>query len=121
MRIIEAMKNSAPSASVALFEKAVSTLTETRVACVYPAEINSSGEITSYRIETVVHYPFAKQGGTTRTSLSNVYPSKEAMREEIKRFFSEVRTRRLIRPRQKEARIKRALKFPTHIEDSLDS
>lgn len=90
MRIIEAMKNSAPSASVALFEKAVSTLTDTRVACVYPAEINSNGEITSYRIETVVHSPFAKQGETTRTSASNVYPSKEVMREEIKRFFSEV-------------------------------
>ena len=90
MRIIEAMKNSAPTANVALFEKAISTLTETRVACVYPAEINIGGEITSYRVETVVHYPFAKPGETTRTSVSNVYPSKEAMREVIKRFFSEL-------------------------------
>lgn len=90
MRIIEAMKNSAPAANVALYEKAISTLAETRVACVYPAEIDSSGEITSYRIETVVHYPFAKLGETTRTSVSNVYPSKEAMREAIKRFFSEL-------------------------------
>lgn len=90
MRIIEAVKNSAPIANVALYEKAISTLTETRVACVYPAEIDSSGEITSYRIETVVHYPFAKPGETTRTSASNVYSSKGAMRKEIKRFFSEV-------------------------------
>lgn len=90
MRIIEAMKSSAPTANVALYEKAISTLTETRVACVYPAEINSSGEITSYRIETSVHCHFSKPGETTRTSLSNVYPSKEAMREAIKRFFSEL-------------------------------
>lgn len=90
MRIIEAMKNSAPTADTALFEKAVSTLTETRVACVYPAEIDSSGEITSYRIDSVVYCHFAKPGETTRTSVSNVYPSKEAMREAIKRFFSEL-------------------------------
>ena len=90
MRIIEAMKNSAPTANTALYEKAISTLTETRVACVYPAEIDSNGEITSYQIDSVVYFHFAKHGETTRTSVSNVYSSKEAMREEIKRFFSEL-------------------------------
>lgn len=88
MRIIKAVESIAPSTSEALFEKAVSTLTETRVIQVYADAIDAEGNITRYTTLQVVHYPKAKYGETIRTSLSTTHDTPEEMRAAVKEFFT---------------------------------
>lgn len=84
------MATTAPTNAEALFEKAISTLTETRVIQVYADAIDADGNITCYRAQQVIHYPKAKHGQTTRTSLSTTYNSAEAMRAAVKAFFENI-------------------------------
>ena len=90
MRIIDAMQNSAPTKAEALYEKAVSTLTETRVARVYAEEIDNYGVVDSYRIEWVIHRPKATRGETQRKSSSHIYSSNADMRTWLRNFFASV-------------------------------
>lgn len=90
MRIIDAMQNSTPAKAEALYEKAASTLTETRVARVYAEEIDNFGVVDSYRIEWVIHHPKAKHGETQRESSSRIYSSNADMRAWLRNFFAPV-------------------------------
>ena len=90
MRIIDAMQNSTPAKAEALYEKAVSTLTETRVARVYAEEIDNYGVVDSYRIEWVIHHPKAKHSETQRESSSRIYSSNADMRTWMRNFFAPV-------------------------------
>ena len=90
MRIIDAMQNSTPAKAEALYEKAVSTLTETRVARVYAEEIDNYGVVDSYRIEWVIYRPKAKHGETKRESSSLTPLTAADMRAWLQDFFAPV-------------------------------
>lgn len=90
MRIIDAMKNSTPANAEALFEKAVSTMTNARVARVYAHATDQRGEVTHYRVEWVSYYPRALQGAVKRESSSEEFFSAYEMRQWLREFFEPV-------------------------------
>ena len=87
MRIIDIMQNSSPAKTAALYEKEVSTLTETRVANVYAHEIDNAMSVTQYRVDCVIHRPNAKQGWE-RQSSSLTFPTAAEMHQWLRGFFA---------------------------------
>jgi hypothetical protein len=90
MRIFDAMKNATPANAEALFEKAVSTMTNARVARVYAHATDQRGEVTHYRIEWVSYYPRALQGAVQREGSSETFFSAHEMRAWLREFFAPV-------------------------------
>lgn len=89
MRIIDAMKNSAPANAEALFEKAVSTMTETRIVSVYAYELDGNMVITQYRAEWVIHHPNAKLGWERRSG-NLIFQTAGGARAWMREFFEPV-------------------------------